>query len=93
MPYGLGDVRLARNDEMAGENGVRVDLDVVAAALAALELEVELLRRTMLHAQEAGALAEGFLVYLGGAGDDAAGVELQLGLQAADVDGADLHRL
>ena len=93
VPDGLGDVLVAGYDKVLLEYGERVHLDVVAAALAALELEVELLRGAVLLAEETGTGRERGFIGLGRAGSYAAGVELKLGFQAAHFYRAYPHRL
>ena len=44
VPDGLRDVGVAGEDEVVREDRIGVDLDVVGAALAAFELDMELLR-------------------------------------------------
>ena len=65
VPYTLGDVLRANNDQMAWKNRIRVHLDAVAPPLPSLEGQVELLRRTVFAAQEAGTGAERFRAYIG----------------------------
>ena len=53
VPYLLRHVGIARDDEVSGKDRIGIDLDVIFPALTALELQVTLLRRTVLLAQEA----------------------------------------
>ncbi len=62
MPDGLPRVLEAGDHEVRREDRVRIQCDTVFPSLAALELDVGLLRRAVLRTEEAGPLAEGLRV-------------------------------
>ena len=85
VPYRLRQVFVTHDDQMAGEDGIGVDLYVVEPALPALELEVELLRRAVFLAEEALSRRDGLGGGVRGRGDDPDGVVLYAAGQPADL--------
>ena len=76
VPDGLREMLVAGDDEVVLEDGVRVDLDMVAAALAPLEEEVALACRAVLRAEEARPRGDGLGGGVGRRGGHALGVPL-----------------
>ena len=86
MPDGLGEMLVAGHHEVVLEDGIGVDLDVIVAVLFAFVFDVELLLGAVRRAEETGPGGDGFLIYLRGGGDDAAGVQLHGHIQSAYVE-------
>ena len=93
MPYRLGQVLVADYDQMLREYEIWVDLDVVEPALAAFELEVELLRRPVLLAQEALSRRDGLGRSVGGRGQHPDRIVLYAAGQPSDFHAAALQPL
>ncbi len=68
VPDGLREVPVADDHEVVPEDGEGIDLDVVAPALAPFELDMVLLGRAVLLAQEAGPGGDGLGGGVGGRG-------------------------
>ena len=84
MPDGLRDMLFPGDHEMPREDRIRIDLDIVAAALAAFELHVELLLGTVLRAEEAGTCRYGLGIGDSGRGRHTLGIMLHLAGQSPD---------
>ena len=78
MPDGLRQMLRPGYHKMLLENGIRVDLDIVQAALAPLELKMELLLGAVLHAKETRPCRKRGRGGVGGAGSYTLGIELNL---------------
>ena len=85
VPDRLVHVAVAGDDQVVREDGVRIDLDAVEPALAALEAQVSLLRGTVFLAEEAALGREDLVRVAGQRGLDAGGVTLGLDGDAAHL--------